>query len=315
MSTIQDKFPPAGMDDPSVEVRRAGREQQRLALSLLLLGMARPADPAVDQFIEFTQKQRMSLDELWLAHEHGQAVAAVLIVPSPGRTAILFVSPTIATDGAVEARLARVACQSQSGERIRLVQAILDPGQEAEAKALRAAGFRNLATLIYMQRATERGRATLELEPGYELSIWNEADRTLFERAILKSYENTHDCPGLLGLREMSDILAGHMASGRFVPELWAVVRRGGEPAGVMLINLAPPRQGAELVYLGLSPDARGKGLARKLMDYGLALAHQHGASSITLAVDDQNAPALKLYQALRFHGYARKRAMIFPLP
>ncbi|MCC7192162.1 MAG: GNAT family N-acetyltransferase [Phycisphaeraceae bacterium] len=315
MSTIQDKFPPAGMDDPSVVVRRASLEQRRVALSLLILGMARPSHAAVDQFLDYTQKQRMSLEDLWLALEHDQPVAAGLLVPSPGRTAILFISPTIVTDGMVESRLAQTICQSQNPQRVRLVQAILDPGQDAESKALRAAGFRNLATLIYMQRVTERSEIKPNFAPAFELCTWSGTNRALFEHAIERSYENTLDCPGLLGLRQISDVLDGHMSSGRFTPDLWSVIHRDGKPAGVMLINLAATHQGAELVYLGLSPEARNKGLARKLLEYGLSLAHRHGASSLTLAVDDQNTPALKLYQSMRFHAYARKHAMIFPIP
>jgi ribosomal protein S18 acetylase RimI-like enzyme len=316
MSIIQDTFTGAsrGAGEPSVVIRRASTAEQRLALGVLLVGMPRPADPAVDSFIEFTQKQRMSLDELWLALEHGQPIASALLAPSAGRTAILFLSPTITGDGAVEARLAHEAARAQSG-KVTLVQAILDPGQEAEAGALRAAGFRNLAHLIYMQRATEKRAAALNLDAGYDMMNWSEAHRGLFALAIQKSYEQTLDCPGLLGLRQMSDIIAGHMSSGQFVPELWSVVRHGGEPAAVMLINPAPPRRGAELVYLGVSPAERGRGLARRLVEYGLARVQQHGAASLSLAVDDQNTPALRLYRSLKFHAYARKRAMIFPLP
>jgi mycothiol synthase len=85
-----------------------------------------------------------------------------------------------------------------------------------------------------------------------------------------------------------------------------------GRPVAVMLLNLVPQRRSAELVYLGIAPAWRGKGLGRRLLQHGLSVTHRHGASSLSLAVDDQNAPAVRLYESLRFSPHARKRAMIF---
>ena len=91
---------------------------------------------------------------------------------------------------------------------------------------------------------------------------------------------------------------------------LWIVMSYQGDPAGVMLMNRSNESSG-ELVYLGLSPKWRGRRLARPLMQYGFSLAYSQGIRSISLAVDEQNEPAVRLYRSFGFEAYARKHALI----
>lgn len=300
--------------DASLTFHRAPAARQREALGLLLTGSASGGEEAVDQFLRFASEQGTPLRELWVAQRGGEAVAAALLVPAAGRTAMLFTSPPGEAEGGAAAELVRRLYAAQDPARLRIVQAILDPWQDAERAMLESAGFSRLATLIYMQRSTRRGPARLELEPGIDIAQWSERNRPLFERAILASYEGTLDCPGLLGLRTIDDILAGHMASGRFAPDLWFALAKGDEPVGVMLLSLVPSRGAAELVYLGMSPAWRGRGLGRRLLEFALSLARGKHATVMLLAVDDQNAPAVRLYESLGFSASARKTAMIRPL-
>lgn len=311
MAVTKEFFRGKGSGEP-LTFRRAALAEQRVGLGLLLVGKPRPFEPAVDQFLSFIAQQKMTIHELWLAFRGQEPIAAVLLVPSPGRTAILFISPTIAGNApGVEAQLARQACAGQDPTHVGLIQAILDPGQRPEAAALTEAGFTPLAELIYMQRSTQGGSARLELPPGVEVHRWSAASRPIFTAGILASYEQTLDCPGLLGLRTIDDIIAGHMASGKFVPELWLALTHGDEPVAVMLINPLPQRQSAELVYLGLAPKWRGRGLGRRLLSFGLAQAAQRHAQTLSLAVDDSNTPAMRLYEAMGFVPTGRKLALI----
>jgi ribosomal protein S18 acetylase RimI-like enzyme len=63
-----------------------------------------------------------------------------------------------------------------------------------------------------------------------------------------------------------------------------------------------------ELVYLGLTPAARGRGLADLLMRQALWATAWMNRSRLTLAVDSQNAPALKVYYR---HGMQRTGSKI----
>ena len=199
MASVREPLAGFRPDDGAVTIQRAAPDQQRMALSVLLTGKSRPDDPAVDPFLVFVTQQKMSLRELWLVSRYGKPVAAALLIPSPGRTSILFMSPTVSNiSGDTETRLIRHACESQDRHHCRLVQAILDPGQELERRSLNNAGFQSLAQLIYMQRTVDDGTPELQLEAGIEVRHWGPFNEKRFAAAILASYEETLDCPGLL---------------------------------------------------------------------------------------------------------------------
>ena len=98
------------------------------------------------------------------------------------------------------------------------------------------------------------------------------------------------------------------------MPELWMALVYEGKAIALQLLNMVPQRNALEVVYLGIARPWRRRGLARKLMLAGLGMAHQHGATSVILAVDDRNVPAVELYRSLSFASTARKLAMIFTL-
>ena len=134
-------------------------------------------------------------------------------------------------------------------------------------------------------------------------------------RALEASYERTLDCPGLYGLRITADILAGHQATGDFDPALWTLLYVDDRPAGVMLLNAFPAHRTVELVYLGLAPFARGRGLGRQLLRHGLAQLKKRRERTLTLAVDDRNTPALALYASEGLRPIVKRVAMIRSLP
>jgi len=81
-----------------------------------------------------------------------------------------------------------------------------------------------------------------------------------------------------------------------------------GAPLGVLLLARAPRTNALELVYLGLAPAARGRGLGDLAMRHALAVVAREGAGQLSLAVDANNAPALKLYYR---HGLKRMTSRI----
>ena len=314
MATLHDTLRGWQEGDPVTFAPVAPHEKHQ-ALALLLTGSPR-VDSSVDAFLNLTHEQELSTDMLWTARRGGRPVAAVLLIPCPGRTAMLFTSPMErAGGGTVVSDLVRIACRSQRPARVQLIQSLLDPGQAQERQALESAGFTHLAELIYMTRPAPAKPTPLRLDGGLEVVHYSPGRRDLFGRAILSSYQDTRDCPGLLGVRDIDDILDGHMAAGKFRPELWFTLLAEAVPAAVMLLNPIPQRQAIELVYLGVGPAWRGRGIAKAMLAHGLGLARQHHAHEIILAVDRGNAPAVRLYQALQFAPSARKVAMMFTLP
>ena len=299
-----------------VQIEPAAGERRSAALSLLLTGKSGSSDSDVQQFLNFAGQENVSLAHLWHAQRRGTSIASSLVVPCPGRTAMIFVSPLQSpVDVGMTSDLIRAACRALDPHDLRLIQALLDPYQKLEVEAFTCAGFAQLAHLLYMTRKPSRAARPLDLGDDIQVTHWSEKQRSLFADTILASYDQTMDCPGLLGLRDIDDIIQGHMATGRFEPKLWYALNCGKDPAGVMLLNPIPQHDAIELVYLGVAVKYRGRGLSRRLLEHALGVALERSASSLILAVDEHNDPAIRLYRAMRFISNARKLAMILALP
>ena len=65
----------------------------------------------------------------------------------------------------------------------------------------------------------------------------------------------------------------------------------------------------AEILSIGVAPEHRGKGLARRLMEEVMRRLHGERARSLFLEVDSSNEPAIKLYRRLRFQTVAERPA------
>ena len=146
-------------------------------------------------------------------------------------------------------------------------------------------------------------------------STYSPATHGLFATTIMETYRDSLDCPGLNGLRDIEDVITGHKSSGEFDPNLWFLLCEHGHngnadggdpgptPVGVLLLSRVSRMETVELVYLGLVPAARGRGLGELLLKHALALVPAAGRSRLTLAVDAINAPAMRLYYR---HGLQR---------
>lgn len=128
-------------------------------------------------------------------------------------------------------------------------------------------------------------------------------------RAVLQAtYTGSLDMPELEGTRGLDDILDGHRAAGLFVPERWQVGRIRGEPeaAAVLLMAEIPGRDAWEVIYLGLTPAAQGRGLGRDVLQHALDLARED-TPRLELAVDLRNTPAVRLYRSAGFTARDRR--------
>jgi ribosomal protein S18 acetylase RimI-like enzyme len=279
-----------------------------------------------------------------------------LAVIGSGRTAMLFVSgPERRSRGvaglgfgskarthapgyghAERVALIRHACVQAAvpgpvtGMGVRLAQALLEAKETDAARAYRDAGFTQLGDLAYMRRPLRRGAALPEVGPWPE-GLRVESIRDLAKAgvpsaeidarllaALEGSYVQTRDCPELCGLRDASDVLESHRNVGVYDPALWWIVSDAEGPQGCMLLTVCPEQDSVELVYVGLSPKVRGKGLGHNLMALGLKAIHEQvltagrpagpphiaGGGGLTCAVDTRNEPAMRLYRRLGFERF-----------
>lgn len=65
----------------------------------------------------------------------------------------------------------------------------------------------------------------------------------------------------------------------------------------------------AEILSVAVSSARRGRGLARKLLDLHLRRLAGLGATAVFLEVDEDNAPARRLYDRARFRDVGRRPA------
>ena len=192
---------------------------------------------------------------------------------------------------------------------MQLAQVLLDPADEISRRLYESRGFRRVAELLYLQARRAAG-SSRPPPAGLRLACVRAQTHDRFIAAIAETYQHSLDCPALNGLRDMNDVLAGHKASGEFDPALWVLLCEhvpghaggatgvGGAAAacvahGVLLLSKMPPGDVVELVYLGLTPAARGRGLGDLLLKEAMATVAAQGVSRLSLAVDSQNAPAL----------------------
>jgi ribosomal protein S18 acetylase RimI-like enzyme len=113
------------------------------------------------------------------------------------------------------------------------------------------------------------------------------------------------------GVRDVREVIEGHRAQGSHDPARWWLALDGGQPIGVLMLTEMPEWQGWDLSYIGVVPEARGRGFGRQLTGRALTAARAAGAAQLTLAVDTRNEPARKLYHDLGFRPYDRREVFL----
>lgn len=285
------------------ECRAARSEEVPAAVALILGGGGPPADEArVAEFLEFASQRGIDLSPLSVARAGGQIVWAALPVVSPGKT-MLLLHPGRQPQAVDVGPVIRSVCDLAASRGIQLAQALVDPTDATTLTLFTREGFAAMAELLYLHRLVRKALPPPPLPAGFGWATYSSENHSLFAQTILRSYQGSFDCPALNGLRDIEDIMAGHKASGEFDAEYWFLLSEGDAPRAVLLLSKVPRTEGVELVYLGLAPEARGRGLGDLLVRQALWAVRQMNLSLVSLAVDSQNAPALRLYHR---HGFGQ---------
>lgn len=193
--------------------------------------------------------------------------------------------------------------------QIQLAQALLPLPDSAERGALEAAGYDLAAELIFM-RADFFGPyhhhdTMLTFHPYHR-----NAERRMIQ-VMERTYEATLDCPMLNNVRQSRDVLAGYRATGTSEDRYWYTISHQGQDVGCLILADHANDAQTELVYMGLVPEARERGLGLKLVRFALGVAFELGRTRMVLGVDAQNLPALLTYQRVGFREFDRRLVMI----
>jgi ribosomal protein S18 acetylase RimI-like enzyme len=275
-------------------------------------------EPLIVEVLNEAERGEIDLSGLWvIRRKDGRVTGAMLTQVLPGRVAAVW-APEVRPSwrrAKFAAQLVQSALAELQARGIRLAQAVLDESAGSQAaQDLEHGGMPRITELLYLERetgtpleCTSRPSRYLGLSESCSSTTfdWRPFDAAVeaeFRSVLHATYQGSLDMPELDGARSLDDILQGHRCAGRFVADRWQLGRIAGEPqaAAVLLLAEIPERSVWEIIYLGLTPAARGRGLGREALGHALELARPH-VPWVELAVDLRNYPATRLYQSSGF--------------
>jgi ribosomal protein S18 acetylase RimI-like enzyme len=222
------------------------------------------------------------------------------------------------------AALIQAALAHLKSRGFRIAQAVLDESAGPQAgRDLTRGGMPCVTELLYLERDTATALPGLSISPvqvdgaaaksrpgessfsssaAFEWQPFEPALEPEFRAVLQATYSGSLDMPELEGARSLDDVMEGYHAAHRFAADRWQLGRVRDKPdaAAVLLLAENPVRNSWEVVYLGLTPAARGRGLGRAALGHAIELAKGH-VPLLELAVDRRNTPAVKLYKTTGF--------------
>ncbi len=259
-----------------------------------------------------------------IALRGGRIVGSCVWVPGAGRCATVLAPRLAEWDEEVASRLIRRAASASAEAGARFIQAVAEPeGRSPLARAIARAGMERLAVLAYLRRkvteadarpvveSTSHYRARTAGPKGIVWKRWTAWRRRKFARTIARTYEGSLDCPAMAGLRTAQDALETHRATGVFRAGAWHLAMEAREAVGVVLTSAVEGR--GDLVYLGVVPEARGRGVGRALLGQAIRDTARMGLVALTVAVDTRNGPAMRLYAGAGFKEVRRRLVWFVP--
>jgi ribosomal protein S18 acetylase RimI-like enzyme len=299
---------------PVVVADHARPEELEMALGLIF------------QYVERAARRDREVNALRLIRQGELDSAGVLVVRGPqglrgamvcqlvpGASALIWPPQAVASQDQeeIEDVLLSFAGNWLHGLGAKLAQCLLSPAEQALALPLLRNGFQHVTGLWYLRHQLEMSRQIAPPKVQLAFDPYSRVDQELFHRTLLRTYEETLDCPEVNGLRELHEIISGHQAQGRHDPGSWWLARDGDLAVGVLLLTEIPDWQGWDLSYIGVIPEARRRGIGIELTKKALREAKTGGACQLTLAVDTRNQPALKVYRTLGFERYDHREVFL----
>ncbi len=286
--------------DSDVHVHAVPPSDQERALELVFVHLP-PAERERAIAGVVAESRAAPLAGLWGAYRGEHLVAAVYVQIQPGKTAVVS-TPRTTSDQPPEVigkLLKRVVAELPS-QGVKLAQALLETDSGADAEVLRNAGFQHASNLLYLVSLRGSFPTSRSPEP-LEFIAYSPRDHLRLANVVEQTYTGSLDCPQLDRARDIEDVLAGYRATGVFDPARWMIVVHQGRDVGCLLLADYPPSNQWELVYMGVVPEARGRGFGVSIIRHAQWLAREAGRQRVVLAVDAANSPAIAVYASAGF--------------
>jgi ribosomal protein S18 acetylase RimI-like enzyme len=298
----------------SFEVVPCPAELRPAALGLVFRGLSPEQQVAIIESLPVRKGNLLGpFDALFVAVQGEHLVAAVWAQPQAGRIATLWL-PQFADvhDAGIAGELIQAAVRRTSAFEVVLVQAIVEPADESARDSVKKAGLLHIADLIYL----EWPPAALQVAPfpALHFETFDPSQKARWKRVLAETYVGSLDCPQLDSLRSLDDVLDGYQATGDFDPEVWLLGILEGNDVAVLLLAPYTKTQQMELIYMGVVPSARGRGIGAAILRQAQEMSHVRQAKKLVLAVDAANAPARALYEQAGFFEWSRRSIYIYAI-
>ena len=301
------------MSDARPDIIRCPLSQIREAAALVLSDLPPSARPDVaPELYERGESTAASNEALYTLVVDGIVCGAAWGQRQPGNTAILW-PPRFRTgaDAAAARPLVEGVAHDLDALGVGMTQVLLPEGDKTTAAAIRPAGFRHLADLLYLTcEAVSFPPAPPDTAP-LEFQPYDPHERWRLIELVQRTYEGTQDCVSLGSERQMDDVIDGYQATGEFDPDHWLLVRAEGQDIGVLLLADHTDAGHLELLYMGLVPEYRGRGWGVHIARQAQWVARDAAAERIVLAVDAANAPAVAMYENADFMVWDRRTVYV----
>jgi mycothiol synthase len=307
------------------QIRCAKTQEVNDALAVLLApdgssggAGSREAKAKVKAFREIALKEKYDLNRHIIVIHDDKIVFSCLAVPNEGRTAFVYSSMPNPADPQIDkyaVEAVRQLCRWAISSNNNLLEALLDTEDTVRKKIFLRCDFKKLTDLIYLSRTNTLPAQQLDVPGNVSWLNYDQKNHNLFKSVIRQTYHDSLDCPELENMRDMEDIVQSHKAAGAFDPRWWKLLSHNNEPCGVLLLSLLPNSNSMELVYMGLTPAVRGKGLGQLLLHKAVECSRQSGVNCLMLAVDCRNHPARQLYEQFDFTEFLRRTVLLYPNP
>jgi mycothiol synthase len=296
-----------------VEIAPAVPAQQAAALRLAFQHLpVREREMRVANALGLLERHELDPAGVLAASADGSLLGSVICMTAPGASGLVW--PPQAVEGAarhtVEDRLIQAASAWLRQRGAKLAQALLGPAEAILADPLERNGFAHVTRLLYLRHPLELTTPALAV-PDRITFLSYEQDRPQFHDTLLRTYVDSQDCPEVTGVRTIDEIIEGHRAQGKYDPQRWWLALEGSQPLGVLLLTDTPELSSWDVSYVGVVPEARGRGIGRRLVLKALLEARLGEASQLTLSVDARNQPALRLYRGLGFESFDEREVYL----
>ena len=264
-------------------------------------GESLPTDEMVRLRESISQSNRDAPLEIWGAFRGPALVGAMRVQIQPGRSAVVA-TPCVMTGETPEAglRLLQDVLVTLARRGVQVVQALVADAQGAAAELLTAAGLRHVAELEYLVSLAATFPQSAAVEH-LKLRSYSAPEHARFAQLVERTYVGSLDCPAADGLRAIDDVLAGYRGTGSFDPTRWVIASERGDDVACLIIADDPRHDQSELMYIGVVPEARGRGFGLSLVRHAQWMTRGAARGRLVLAVDAANDPAIAMYTAAGF--------------